>query len=58
MNKEDIFNKLNNLPFKKEDYLVIAGASLVVQDLKEKTQDIDLAISQKLFNKIKKELVF
>ena len=43
MTKEEIFKKLDSLELNKEEYIVISGASLVVQDIIEETSDIDLA---------------
>ncbi len=53
MNKEEILEKLKTLPFNKEEFIVLSGASLVLQNLLDKTYDIDLALSDTLYQKIK-----
>ena len=52
MTKEEIFNKLEKLDLPKDKYIVISGASLVVQDIIEETTDIDLACSKNFFDKL------
>ena len=52
MTKEEIFNKLEKLDLPKDKYIVISGASLVVQDIIEETTDIDLACSKEFYEKI------
>ena len=49
MNKEEIFKKLGTLDFDKEKYIIISGASLVCQDILEKTEDIDLACDKEYY---------
>lgn len=48
MNKDEILEKLSLLKFNKEDYIIISGAAMVIQDVKELTNDIDLSITSKL----------
>ena len=52
MNKEEILEKLKELPFEKSDYIILSGASLVLQDIEKETNDIDMAISDSLYDKI------
>ena len=52
MTKEEIFNKLEKLDLPKDKYIVISGASLVVQDIIEETTDIDLTCSKDFYEKI------
>ena len=52
MTKEEIFNKLEKLDLPKDKYIVISGASLVVQDIIEETTDIDLACSKNFFDEL------
>ena len=52
MTKEEIFNKLEKLDLPKNKYIVISGASLVVQDVIKETDDIDLACSKEFFDKL------
>ena len=53
MNKEELLKKLNNLPFAKEEYIVMNNASLVMQNVNTKTDDIEISISKKLKNVIR-----
>ena len=55
MNKKEIFEKLNNLEIDKKDFIVLAGASLVVQKVKTKTNDIDISVTKKVFNSLKEK---
>lgn len=52
MNKQEIFNKLDKLDLDKEQYIVISGASLVVQDIIYETSDIDLSCSEEYYKYI------
>ena len=52
MKKNEILEKLNTLTFSKDQYIVIGGASLVLQDIKEETSDIDLACSEELYSSL------
>ena len=52
MNKQDILNKLKDLNFDKDKYVVILDASLVLQGIIEETQDIDLACSASFYANI------
>ena len=53
MTKEEILKKLEILKDDKDDFIVISGASMVVQGAKEETNDIDLAVNEKFINKYK-----
>ena len=53
MKKEEIFKKLDELELDKEQYVIISGASLIVQDIIEETSDIDLSCSMDYYNEIK-----
>ena len=52
MNKQDIINKLNELELDKDKYIVISGASLVVQGIIDETKDIDLTCSKSFYDSI------
>ena len=52
MNKQEIFKKLDELELDKDKYIVISGASLVVQDILDETSDIDLSCSETYYEKI------
>ena len=53
MNKEEIFKALNKLELDKDKYIVLSGASLVVQDIIDTTSDIDLACDKAYYDEIK-----
>ena len=59
MNKIEIVNILNKYNFDKNRYMVISGASMVLQGIKEETKDIDIAVTidyrKELLNKYKCE---
>lgn len=58
MNKDNKLNKSTILKILKEDnldpkrYIILSGASLVLQDIKEYTSDIDIAVDNTLCNEI------
>ncbi len=52
MNKTEIINRIKSLNLPKEEYIIISGASMVVQGLKEETKDIDISISANLEKKL------
>ena len=52
MNKEEIFEKLNELDLDKEKYIVISGASLTVQEITSTSSDIDLSCSEEYYKTI------
>lgn len=47
LNKEEIFKNLKQFDKYKEEFVVLSGASLVVQGMQKETTDIDLAVSEK-----------
>ena len=50
LNKKRIIEILSELDFSSEDYYVGAGSALVMYGIKENTKDIDLAVSDALWN--------
>lgn len=52
MNKLEIFKELEKLDLPKDKYIVISGASLVVQDIIAETDDIDLTCSKEFYDKL------
>lgn len=54
MNKDEVIKQLRILDLPKEEYYVLSGASLVLRGIRKKCSDIDLCISEELFNKEKK----
>ena len=51
MTKEDILKELEILAGDKDDFIVISGASMAVQGVKEETGDIDIAVNDKFIKK-------
>lgn len=39
--------------FPKDEYYVLSGASLVLREIKEEANDLDLCVSEELFDQIK-----
>ena len=54
MNKKEILEILKNLNFSNNEYIVLTGASMVVQKVKSKTDNINISVSENLFRKLKK----
>ncbi len=52
LNKDDILKKLNNLSLDKDKFIIISGASMVLQDVKDVTSDIDISISTDIEDKL------
>ena len=57
MNRKEILNILKKLNFSQNEFVVLSGASLVVQQVKSKTNDIDIGVSEALFKKLKNDAV-
>lgn len=55
MNRKEVFEKLKEFPLDKKDYIVLAGASMTVQKVKNKTNDIDISVSKEAFQKLKEK---
>lgn len=53
MNKFELLNLLKELNFPKDEYYVLSGASLVLRGIREQAGDLDLCISEELFEEIK-----
>lgn len=53
MNKEEIINILKKYNFDTSKYMIISGASLVIQGIKEKTSDIDIAVNPDYYEYLK-----
>ena len=49
MSKDEILNILNNYNFDKSKYILLSGAALTLYGIKDKTNDIDIAISKDYF---------
>ena len=57
-NKENILKTLNKYNFDSQNYIVISGAALVLQNVKEYTSDIDITVSNELYNQLLKKYSF
>lgn len=53
MNRKEIIEVLNKLDLPKSEYVVLSGASMVMQKVKSKTSDIDISVSEELFGILK-----
>lgn len=52
LDKMDILEILSRYEINPNEYKILSGASLVLQDVKSNTHDIDIAVSEKLFNEL------
>ncbi len=50
LNKLQILDILNYYNLPKNEYVIISGASMVLQGVKENTSDIDISVSEKLYD--------
>lgn len=55
MNKQTILDTLNKYNFDKQEFIILSGASLVLQDIKDSTLDIDITTSVNLYNQLLNE---
>lgn len=49
MNREEIINVLNQYAFNKDEFMILSGASLVLQGVKETTSDIDITTTESFY---------
>ena len=49
LNKEQILKILEKYNLDKNEYILISGSSMVMHGVKEYTRDIDLSVSEKLY---------
>ena len=54
MNKEKIIKEINRLKLDKNEFWVLGSSSLVLRGVIEQANDIDLAITNKLYEKLTK----
>ena len=52
MNRKEILEKLDTLQLPKNEFIVISGASLVLQEIIEETRDIDLTCSKEFYDNL------
>lgn len=50
LNKKDILGALKKYDFPKDEFIIISGASMVLQDAKLETRDIDISVSDNLYH--------
>ena len=55
MNKEELLKLVESLNLPKEEYYILGGGSLVMFGIKDTTADLDLCVSEELFERLKKE---
>lgn len=55
MNKEELIKLVKSLNLPKEEYYILGGGSLVMFGIKDTTADLDLCVSEELFEKLKEE---
>ncbi len=52
INKQQVMEILNKYNFDKNEYVVISGASMVMHNIKDYTNDVDISVSKKLYNEL------
>jgi len=55
MNKEEVLKTLDTYNFDKKEILILSGASMVVNEMKDTTNDIDIAVSKEYEKKLLKK---
>ena len=55
MNKKELINILNELNYPKDEYYLLSSGCLMLYGMREKINDIDLCISEELFDTLKKK---
>ena len=55
MNKEELLKLVESLKLPKDEYYILGGGSLVMFGIKDTTADLDLCVSDELFERLKKE---
>ena len=58
MNKKEITEKINKLNLDIDEFWVVGSASLVLRDIIKEANDIDIAVTNKEFDKIKSNLTY
>lgn len=53
MNKDELIKLVESLNFPNNEYYILSSGCLLLYGLREKVGDLDLCISEKLFNEIK-----
>ena len=55
MDKKELLKLVESLNLPKEEYYILGGGSLVMFGIKDKTADLDLCVSEELFERLKEE---
>ena len=55
MNKEELLNLLNSLELPKTEYYILSNGSMLLYGLREIIGDLDLCVSNELFEQLKKK---
>ncbi len=55
MNKEELKNLINSLDFSKDEYYILGSGSLLLYGIREVAYDLDLCISEELFEVLKQQ---
>lgn len=55
MDKQEIFIKLNEFPYSRDDYWVITGSAMVLYGIREETHDIDIGCTSAMADKLESE---
>ena len=51
MNKQELLNEIQKLPFSNTDFIIVGGGALAIRNLRN-TNDIDIVVTPKLFEKL------
>lgn len=52
MNKSQIISTLKQYDFNPDDYIVLSTGAMVMHGIKDSANDIDLAVSERLYNEL------
>lgn len=52
MIRSEIIKSIKDLNLSVNDYVIISGASMVLQGIKDQTNDVDIAVTEKLYNEL------
>lgn len=55
MNKEELLKLLDSLELPKTEYYILSSGSMLLYGLREKAGDLDLCVSNELFEKLKEK---
>ena len=58
MKKRKIIEEINKLNLEKNEFWILGSAALVLRDIIDEANDIDIAISNKLYQKLKNNITY